>query len=127
MPNKTVAQKLLIKEGYTLLFVNPPQGYKARLGSLPKNVKVLTEPTGPADLIQVFVDTRKDLEAQLQRLKPALKPKGLLWVTYHKGTSKIKTDINRDSIAAYAPSVGMEGVALISIDDDWSAIRLKIV
>jgi hypothetical protein len=49
----------------------------------------------------------------------------MLWVTYHKGTSKVKTDINRDTINAYAHSIGWEGVAMISIDDDWSAMRLK--
>jgi hypothetical protein len=60
-------------------------------------------------------------------LKKFLKPEGLLWVTYHKGTSKIKTDINRDSIAEYALSLGLKPVAMISVDEDWSALRLKIL
>ncbi len=38
-----------------------------------------------------------------------------------------KTDINRDSIVEYARSIGMEGVAMISIDEDWSALRLKLL
>jgi hypothetical protein len=49
----------------------------------------------------------------------------MLWVSYHKGTSKVKTDINRDTINAYANSLCLQGVAIISIDDDWSALRLK--
>ncbi len=36
-------------------------------------------------------------------------------------------NINRDSIAEYALSLGLEGVAIISVDDDWSALRLKLV
>ena len=127
MPEKSLAQKLLIKEGRSVLFVNQPEGYAARLGELPQGVVVLSAPTTPADIIQVFVASKKELEEQLPRLKPALRPNGILWVTYHKGTSKIKTDINRDSIAAYAPSIGMEGVAMVSVDDDWSALRLKVV
>ena len=47
-------------------------------------------------------------------------------ITYHKGTSKTKTDINRDSINTYAQTIGLVGVAMISIDDDWSALRLKV-
>ena len=70
---------------------------------------------------------RKDLEEQLPRLKPLLAPKGLLWVTYHKGTSKQKSDINRDSIAAYALTIGLQAVAMIAVDEDWSALRLKVV
>jgi hypothetical protein len=53
--------------------------------------------------------------------------KGLLWVTYHKGTSKQKSDINRDSIAAYALTIGLQAVAMIPVDDDLSALRLKVV
>ena len=127
MSEKTVAQKLLIKQGRTLLLVNPPKGYKSLLGELPKGVRLVKAPTQPVDVIQVFVANRSELEKQLPRLKAALAPNGLLWVTYHKGTSKIKTDIHRDSINAYARSIGLEGIAMISIDEDWSALRLKVV
>ena len=39
----------------------------------------------------------------------------------------MKSDINRDSIREYTQSVGLETVALIAVDDDWSAIRCKVV
>ena len=84
-------------------------------------------PPGDWDFIQLFVTSRSELEAQLKDLKPALKPGGLLWVTYPKGTSKIKADINRDTINQYARSIGLQGVAMISVDDTWSALRLKPV
>ena len=77
--------------------------------------------------MQLFVTARKELEAQLGSLKSALQPKGLLWVTYPKGTSKVKADINRDTIAEYAKTVGLQAVAMVSVDDTWSALRLKIV
>ena len=127
MPDKSVAEKLLIKPGQKVLLVNQPKGYRALLGELPKNVKVLKETAEAVDLIQVFVASRKELEEHLPGLKALLAPKGLLWVTYHKGTSKQKSDINRDSIAAYAKTVGLQAVAMISVDEDWSALRLKVV
>jgi hypothetical protein len=77
--------------------------------------------------VQLFVASRKELEAQLGKLKGVLTPKGLLWVTYPKGTSKVKADINRDSIREYAQSLGLEAVAMVSVDDNWSALRLKII
>ncbi len=127
MPEKTVAEKLQIKEGMRVFIVNAPRGYKTLLGKMPKGTQVLKTATDPADMIQVFVADRKELEEQLPKLKAALVPGGMLWVTYHKGTSKIMTDINRDSINAYAGSIGLQGVAMISIDDDWAALRLKVV
>ena len=125
MSDRSVIQKLLIKEGYRIAFVNAPKGYKARLGPLPKGVTVASKPTPGTDLIQLFVADRKQLEAYLPKLKP-FKPTTVLWVSYLKGTSKTKTDINRDSLHAYARSIGLEGVSLISIDDDWSAMRFKL-
>ncbi len=127
MSDKTVAQKLLVKPGQKVWFVNQPKGYKALLGEIPKGVTVLKEAAEPVDLIQVFVDSHKDMEEQLPRLKTLLTPKGLLWVTYHKGTSKQKSDINRDSIATYASTIGLQAVAMISVDEDLSALRLKVV
>lgn len=126
MSDKPIAQKLLIKPGRKALFVNPPEGYVEALGPLPDGV-ILLDREAPADLIQVFVKDRQALEEQLPRLKALLNPGGLLWVTYYKGTSRHKTDIHRDSINAYAHTLGLEGVAMISIDDDWSALRLKTV
>lgn len=127
MAEKRVAQKLMIKQGRSVLLVNSPAGYDALLGELPPEVTLVTQPDAPVDIIQVFVANRQELEEQLPRLKPLVKPKGMIWVTYYKGTSKTKTDIHRDTIAAYARSLDLEAVAMIAIDEDWSALRLKVV
>ena len=127
MSQKPVAHKLQIKENYTVLLINEPKAYRNMLGALPKGVKILTQPSGQADLIQVFVTSGKELKAQLNALKPLLKTGGLLWVTYPKGTSEVKTDINRDIIREFAQSLRLQAVAMVSIDDTWSALRLKAI
>jgi hypothetical protein len=127
MSDKSITQKLFIKPGIKFLLVNPPDGYLTRMGELPIGAILLSDSSCIVEAIQVFVSNRTELEAQLPRLKELLAPKGMLWVTYHKGTSRVKTDINRDTINAYALTLGLEGVAMISIDDDWSALRLKLV
>jgi hypothetical protein len=127
MSDKTVAQKLLIKVNYKILLSSPPANYRTLMGELPAGVSVSTSPPGPFDLIQAFVSSGEELRAQLEGLKSSLKPGGLLWITYPKGTSKIKADINRDSINEYAHSIGLQGVAMISIDETWSALRLKVI
>ena len=127
MSDKSIAQKLFIKPGSKFLLVNPPSGYLALLGDLPAGTLLLNDSSCLVEAIQVFVKDRAELEAQLPRLKELLVSKGMIWVTYYKGTSKVKTDINRDTINAYAHSIGLEGVAMISIDQDWSALRLKLI
>ncbi len=127
MSDKPIGQKLSLKPGSKFLLVNPPAGYTAQLGPLPTNVNLVDEPTAGVDAIQLFVANRNELEVQLPRLKQLLARNGMVWVTYHKGTSRVKTDINRDTINTYARSLGMQGVAMISIDEDWAALRLKLI
>lgn len=126
MSDKSIAEKLFIRPGNKLLLVNPPEGYTTQMGKLPQGVIFLNAANDQVDVIQAFILNRAELESQLPRLKRLMAPKGMLWITYHKGTSKVKTDINRDTINAYAQSIGLTGVAMISIDDDWSALRLKL-
>ena len=124
---------MLIKEGYRVLVVNAPQGYVASPADLPAGITVATgidragQLPGPFDLIQTFVSSQGEFEAQLSGLKALLMPKGLLWITYPKGAAKIKSDITRDTIWRYARTVGLDGVAMVAVDDVWSAMRLKLV
>jgi hypothetical protein len=122
---KPIAEKLFIKENYTVLLVNEPEGYKVKLGKLPKNVSLVTKSSDQVDLIQVFVSSKSELESQLRELKPLLRPQGLLWVTYPKGTSMVKVDINRDVIRECVEAIGFRAVAQVAIDEKWSALRLK--
>lgn len=127
MPEKSTAKKLFIKGDHTVLLINAPKNYQALFGELPPGAKLVTKASAPVDAIYFFADSRKDLEMHLSQLKRKLKPDGLLWIMYHKGTSKVKTDINRDTLHAYARSSGWNGVMLISIDEDWSAMRFKSI
>jgi hypothetical protein len=78
-------------------------------------------------VIQVFVLNQKELEDNLKKVKPLLTLKTILWLTFLKGTSKIKTDINRDTIRTYAETLDLIGVFIFFVNDDWSALRLKMV
>jgi hypothetical protein len=125
MSNKTVAQKLQIKASQAVRLVNAPTGYADALGPLPPEAKVVAKSAKPVDILQVFAKSMAELEKRLPQFKDAVAPAGLLWLTYPKGTSAMKTDINRDIIAAYAKTVGWQVVAICSIDDTWSAMRMK--
>ncbi len=60
-------------------------------------------------------------------MKSLLSPKGILWLTYPKATSKIKVDINRDTIREHSKLVGLEAVGIFAVGNEWSALRLKLV
>ena len=125
MPDKSVAEKLFLKPRSSVLLVNAPDNAKALLGPIPAGTKLVSDPSSTTDVIILFAGDRKELEANLGKLKKRLNPKGALWVGYTKGTSKQKADINRDSIREYAATIRLTAVSLISIDADWSCLRLK--
>ena len=62
-----------------------------------------------------------------QTLADSVEGDGMLWVCYPKGTSKKRRDpdCNRDTLRDSIKQYGFEGVAMISLDDDWSAMRLR--
>src|SRR5206468_11401198 len=57
---------------------------------------VQTSGKGPFDIVQAFVYTKAEVNKLAQQAVQALKQGGMLWFSYPKKTSKIKTDISRD-------------------------------
>ena len=127
MSEKPLAERLQLKSGRSVYLHNPPLGFSSLINPLPAGATLITNLELPLDVIVAFIQNRVELEAELARLKTALKTGGILWVAYRKGGAKIKSDIHRDSINAYAISIGLQGVAIISIDTEWAALRLKVL
>jgi ribosomal protein L25 (general stress protein Ctc) len=125
MSEKTVAAKLGIKGGDSVLVVGAPKGYSGSIGELPPKAKVVTKPSGKIDMIQLFVHSMDELKAKLSSLKASLDQDPAFWITYPKGTSNVSTDLNRDVIRNYAATVGYQAVSLFSVDETWSALRVK--
>lgn len=126
MSEKSIVQKMMVKSGHKILFLNAPKGFAKSIGELPEGAKVISRPVDAADAALVFVQSGKELKKELALLKKKVRPAAILWVAYPKGTSGVKTDINRDSIAEYASGLGFQAVAMFAIDEIWAALRLKI-
>lgn len=124
MPEKSIFEKLQLKPGRTILLNGAPQGYLDKAGEIPPGASVTAE-LQPAFIIQSFVRNQAELESAFASLSSLVLPGGMLWITYPKLTSKLKGDIHRDTINTYAQQNGWTGIAIISLDDDWSALRLK--
>jgi hypothetical protein len=61
----------------------------------------------------------------LPEVFPFLKDDGIFWVSYPKGSSKVKTDLNRDILWTVMEKYALAGVAMISINEVWSAMRFR--
>jgi hypothetical protein len=53
---------------------------------------------------------------------------GIIWFAYPKGSSKhYKCEFNRDNGWAVLGELGFEPVRMVSIDEDWTALRFRRV
>lgn len=125
MPDESLLKKLHIKPGMRLLILNAPESYLDRLGAAANGQPIDTSPSGQYDVIQAFVHNRAEVDQLTPVVLLALKTGGLLWMTYPKGTGKIKTDIHRDTGWDALNQAGFEGIALIAVDETWSAMRFR--
>ena len=122
MPGKSVAEKARIKPGATIAVINPVAKIVDSLG-LPEDVKFVKP--AQAQLIFLFVKARGDLEGRMPGAVAAMAPGAKLWVFFRKGSKTAGLDMNRDDVWAVGERLGMRPVSLISVDETWSAFRLK--
>jgi hypothetical protein len=122
MTGKTVAQKARIKPGATVAVLNRVPGVVESLG-LPEGVTFVA-PT-QAEIVFLFAGTRAELEAQMPPAVAGLAPGAALWVFFRKGSKTAGLDMSRDSVWAVAERLDLRPLGLLSIDDTWSAFRLR--
>src|SRR5690606_36478099 len=89
-------RKLGLKPGFRVFFWDAPANYAETLGALPPAVTIADDLVGLFNFIQFFTTERAELQSQLPILKAALKPAGLLWISWPKKAAKVPTDITED-------------------------------
>jgi hypothetical protein len=130
---QNVAQKLGIKPGDVVVADGQPLADMAGLlGELPSGVTVSGRAGGRAHQVLLAVDGLDELPAKLENVWDELAPSGRLWVWYRKGQSRAGASggtvpLHRDTLQAQLAKLGMDGVTLVSIDETWSAMRVKRV
>ncbi|MBW7886499.1 MAG: hypothetical protein H3C34_28505 [Caldilineaceae bacterium] len=125
MEISSLAKKLQIKPGQTVLVINGPVGYTDLLKPLPAGAVLVTDKASPCDVVHLFATDSRDLHRYAGPAVAALKTDGTLWVSFPKGSSGIKTDLSRDAGWEVLADAGWEAVRLVAVDDTWSAVRFR--
>lgn len=115
----TLVQKLQLKGNQSLELVNSPAGYDRFLSSAGIGT------AGTKDALLIFVNSLAEVG---QIVPPAFKSAAidtLVWVAYPKGSSGVKTDVNRDKLWEALKGTGWRPVRQIAIDDVLSALRFR--
>lgn len=120
---RSLVEKLGIKEGFKVIILGSPQDYGATLGKLPSSVSVAKKLKGPLDFIHFFTKSKKELGDQFPTLKRELSQDGILWVSWPKGSSNIKTDLNENIVREIGLRNGLVDVKVSAINEIWSGLK----
>lgn len=120
-------EETLIKPGYKVRTYHAPENYLDLLGELPEGAQVVDQGDGPFDVVHLFALNSEVVNKDGPAALAAAKPGGIVWFSYPKGTSKIKTDLNRDKGWDTITNAGWHIVAQVSVDYTWSASRFRPV
>jgi len=114
----TIFKKLKVKPGITAALLFAPPEY-------PDCDGFSDEKDGKDDFVHLFVSSKAEFNDRFTDATNAVRDGGLLWLSYPKSTGKQKYDLNRDSLWNLVLPLGWHPVAQASLDEKWSAIRLK--
>lgn len=121
-----LAKKLGIKENFKIKLINQPDYYLDLFIDLSSNFNQISDNKTRKDFIHYFTKEKAELIKDLPKLKKEIEQNGMIWVSWPKKASKIKTDITEDVIREAAFKNGLVDVKVCAIDAIWSGLKLVI-
>ncbi|RKN79235.1 hypothetical protein [Paenibacillus ginsengarvi] len=116
MDNEAILQKLRYKPGAAVV-LNAPDGYGLGVGN---------ESGESLDFLLLYVHNAAEANEWLSRAAGMLKEDAVFWIAYPKSSSKVKSDLNRDSLNALVQnSTSYRAVSNVAVDEKWSALRFR--
>lgn len=119
-----IYNKMKYKGSDKILILNQPEEVEKLMSDFPNGID--NEIEGIYDFIVLFLKDTSEVFKWLKLAVGAMDDDGILWFCYPKGASKkYRSDINRDMTWEIGKPYGLRPVAQVSIDLNWSAVRMR--
>jgi hypothetical protein len=125
---KELLRKLNYKGYNRILILNADEGFLKNISDELKNVIFDTEidQRCPYNFMIIFVKSVKTVENISPSALHNLTADGVLWFCYPKKSSgKLSSDLERDRGWKSLNDMGFHGIRMVSVDEDWSALRFR--
>lgn len=129
MSTSEVFAKLNLKDQTEIVVLNAPESFEAQLTRL-RGVDVRRDLSArrAVSFAVAFVTRQSEVDSLAKSLAKMTPGDAVVWFAYPKGSSKrYKSEINRDTGWHVLGAAGFEGVRMVAIDEDWSAVRFRRV
>ena len=120
-------KKLGYKTGVSACVEGEPGNYVSLL-TLPADVVVTWLPRAKSDMefVHLFATSTSKLKSKLESYRKKIAPRGVIWVSWPKKSSGVKSDITEDRIRDLALPMGLVDVKVCAVDQVWSGLKLMI-
>ena len=122
MPNPLI-KKFQIKEEYSVLLMNSNPNIHPLFEGI--RVEYKASKGEEFDSVILFTKSEQEILDLVPQAEANKKKEGLLWLSYPKQSGTIPGELNRDRTWEALKALGLAPVRLISVNDDWSSMRIK--
>ncbi len=116
-------KKLGIRTGSVVALLGSPARFERKLRPLPRDVHLRKQARGRADLILLFVRSRRDLERRFPTAARALAARGGLWIVWRKRTPGVVSELTQSDVRAFGLERGFVDHKICAVDAQWSGLR----
>jgi hypothetical protein len=121
-------KKLNYKSQSTIFILHAPDSFQKEIEAMSKVATIKTDFAKAKEIpfVLAFVTKLNEVESMAIKLKQLYKEDEVVWLAYPKLSSKKYTcEFNRDTGWQALGDIGFEGVRMVAIDEDWSALRFR--
>ncbi len=120
---RSLVDKLGLKPGQRVIFPGAPSGFQKTLGNLPEGLTLENRMSGFFDIIHLFVQSQRELNAGYPGALKHLNRSGALWISWPKKSSGLAGDLNENVLREVLLPRGIVDVKVCAVDQTWSALR----
>lgn len=123
----SLIKKLNYKNQQRVHLNNLPKGQEYLIKDFGEFAEVIVnDNSSKIDFVLTFCTKLDEVANYTKQIVPQLSDDATMWFAYPKGTSKkYKCEFNRDNGWEILGKHGFEGVRMVAIDQDWSALRFR--
>jgi hypothetical protein len=119
----SLPKKLGLKSGFRVFFANAPVEVLAELRPALKECEVLREKDPPLDFAMLFSTSRSQLRKEFALTGKLLTPAGMLWVSWPKKSSGVKSDLDENVVREIGLEAGLVDVKVCAVTEIWSGLK----
>ncbi|AXR59766.1 DUF3052 family protein [Leptospira mayottensis] len=120
---KSLGDKLGLKAGMKVFFEDLPEDVRKELKDQLVGVELFETLKDSLDYLHVFVKESEKLRKRFPKLVEHLSEKGMIWISWPKGSSKVPTDINENIVRNIGLELGIVDVKVCAVSDIWSGLK----